>query len=70
MEAKFTKDDKYIKCAKGHWFTNKTRKVKVSDAAAGEDLVKKVCQNCTDYNEMGPSLLESEAGWNCLPKTA
>lgn len=49
-----------IYCAAGHKLSNQLR---IKDMAAGASLVLIECQDCGDFDEMGPPLIRRDRGW-------
>ena len=54
-------DDIY--CAKGHSFANNKDTISINRLVRGEPLEYEVCQNCTDFDEMGGPVLREDRGW-------
>ena len=48
-------------CSKGHEFP--AFKTSIRALARGAPLVFSCCQNCEDYDEMGPPVPAGERGW-------
>jgi len=59
---------KELRCSKGHKFPLSASTVSL---AKGKPLVLACCQNCEDYDEMGPPVPADERGWlNLTPEKA
>ena len=57
-------DNGCIRCAKGHRLgTGFKRTVPINSLIRGMPLIQGICQNCTDYEEMGPPVPREERGW-------
>jgi len=54
-----------IYCDKGHVFSLKSNNsgLDVKRLARGDPLVLAVCQDCLDFDSMGPPIPEEERGW-------
>jgi len=54
-----------IKCAKGHILSSSSLdgSVNIEKLVRGTPLVYKVCQECAEYDEMGPPVLKEDRGW-------
>ena len=48
-------------CSKGHEFP--ILKTSIQALARGAPLIFSCCQNCEDYDEMGPPIPANERGW-------
>lgn len=71
LEAK-CREDEEIYCAKGHNLCSTAGIPRATIGfirlARGEPLEMNACQNCPNYDEMGPPVPKSERGWVDLPK--
>lgn len=65
LEAKCREDEIY--CAKGHILGHTAgiprATISIIRLERGEPLEMSACQNCPDYDEMGPPVPKSERGW-------
>ena len=54
-----------IYCDKGHWLLKKSEdgSIGIGRLSSGKQLGFQVCQDCPDFEEMGPSVPSSEKGW-------
>ena len=55
----------YISCSKGHSLfpSSSAGSVSIRWLALGKPLEMTVCNNCPDYDEMGPPVEEKDRGW-------
>jgi hypothetical protein len=54
-----------IYCDKGHVFSSKSGNggLDIKRLARGDPMILAVCQECSDFDCMGPPILEEERGW-------
>ncbi len=54
-----------IRCVAGHTLDsrNQNGNKPIRDLHAGRPLECQVCQECPDYDEMGPPILPEDRGW-------
>ncbi len=54
-----------IYCQKGHRLLKKSEdgSVGIGRLSSGKQLAFQVCQDCLDYEEMGPPVSREEKGW-------
>lgn len=57
--------DARIYCAKGHRFLSKSQdgSVGIGRLSSGKSLSFQVCQDCPDFDEIGPPVPAKERGW-------
>ena len=60
LNAKYPIKGKRLRCSKGH---DLSLNASVLALGRGRPLVIKRCQNCLDYDEMGPPVPPDERGW-------
>jgi len=55
----------YIRCRRGHWLVPKSEdgSIGIGRLVRGQPLAFLVCQNCPDFDEMGPPVPPEEKGW-------
>jgi hypothetical protein len=55
----------YIRCRRGHWLIPKSEdgSVGIGRLAKGQPLAFLVCQDCPDFDSMGPPVPPDEKGW-------
>jgi hypothetical protein len=56
---------KRIRCGRGHFLSLKSGdgSLDVKRLAAGEPLALNICQQCREFESMGPPVPEAERGW-------
>lgn len=58
-------DGQHIYCTKGHILDDgsKTGMISIRSLATGKPLIYSVCQNCKNFDPMGPAIPKAERGW-------
>ena len=56
-------DTKHIYCSKGYPLTPEHANLHPVHLEKGEPLAPKICQQCINFDRMGPPVPEEERGW-------